>query len=267
MKQNTSGKGARSFSGLWYFFDASRFGGLPRIHFSTDLFSFKGDREESLGAWRMFRIRDEFLQDRNGCTLNRSCSNPPLKVFAWVSRRCSDEHLTKRAKRLRFAAWTTKNGWNGRKGSGFTWQGYRTNGTSESQSRNGSELNSGPNPRMTRRRWSFSHRKQMRRNERRMVPQYVRYLLAANYPARLIYRNAAVELEIVSNDGLNREIWALRARKLQPSGAALAIVDTNIGRDYLNVILHRDGFPLEVGSPAAKILERLVHEGYAERMK
>jgi len=95
---------------------------------------------------------------------------------------------------------------------------------------------------------------------------WARYKLARNYPRILFYRNAQVELEIVSKEGLHREVWLLQARKREIGGTSLELASTIYGRDYLDVVLHQDGFTIKEGTPAARMMDHLVRAGWAELM-
>lgn len=82
-------------------------------------------------------------------------------------------------------------------------------------------------------------------------------------PRRLLYRNGAIELEVVNVEG-EPFPWRFRARKLNQAQTAVDICIA-VTRWRLEQQLHSDGFDVEpTSSPAAKIMERLVHEGYAE---
>ena len=87
------------------------------------------------------------------------------------------------------------------------------------------------------------------------------YSLTSNFPRELKYRGAVCRLEIAP--GKVRDEWVLRAKKVVPS-TFCDIAKSRYGRLALNTTL-RNGFAVEVGSPAAKILDRLVAEGFASK--
>jgi hypothetical protein len=93
------------------------------------------------------------------------------------------------------------------------------------------------------------------------MPLFSVYELAKNYPRKIHYASAVCELELVR--GANEKEWIFRAKKVAPPRFC-EITKTRYGRYALETVL-RQGFVVEDGTPAARILDRLVREGHATR--
>lgn len=92
------------------------------------------------------------------------------------------------------------------------------------------------------------------------------YRFTKPIPHRLLYRDGAIELEIVNLQG-EPFPWRFRARRLNQAQSVLEICIA-VSRWKLDKRLHSEGFDVEsAASPAAKIMKRLVHEGYAETVR
>lgn len=91
-----------------------------------------------------------------------------------------------------------------------------------------------------------------------------RYLLHRDFPRRLLYRSAAIELELVPASGDPRAAWEFRARKLQLHATTCTIWSSLAGKWRLEQELFHEGFVMKNTEPAARIMERLVHEGAAQ---
>jgi hypothetical protein len=93
------------------------------------------------------------------------------------------------------------------------------------------------------------------------MPSHSVYALAENFPRELKYADAICRLEVVR--GQFEGQWILRARKIV-APTDCNITSTRFGRNALMTIL-RNGFVIEDGTPASKVLDRLVHDGFAQR--
>jgi hypothetical protein len=91
------------------------------------------------------------------------------------------------------------------------------------------------------------------------VPQFSVYALRPDFPRRLQYRDGNCFLELVP--GPLGEAWTFRARKV-PATTTCAITSSPYGRLALETVL-RQGFVVEKGTPAARLLDRLVRDGCA----
>ena len=83
-------------------------------------------------------------------------------------------------------------------------------------------------------------------------------------PARLDYPGASYALECVRqrHEALPMDEWVFRARKIQPESFCV-LASAVPWRSRLEQLL-TDGFEVKRGTPAEKIMERLVREGFAE---
>src|SRR5947207_518128 len=93
------------------------------------------------------------------------------------------------------------------------------------------------------------------------MPSYSVYALAENFPRELNYPNAVCKLELVR--GEHNGQWVLRAHKIVPS-TFCEITSSRFGYRALQAELRR-GFVVQEGTPAAKLLDRLVQEGFATK--
>jgi len=93
-----------------------------------------------------------------------------------------------------------------------------------------------------------------------MAGHYV-YALAENFPRELRYANAVCKFEMVRGDLDGK--WVLRARKFVPP-TFCEITSSRFGHRALQATL-RSGFVVSADTPAAKLLDRLVQEGFATR--
>ena len=94
------------------------------------------------------------------------------------------------------------------------------------------------------------------------MPFHNRYVLRRDFPRRLIYRNAVIQLEIVKQSLGHDAEWILRAKKMvAPDFCVLAT--SRLGKFGFDTTIFNEGFVLDDQSPAGKIMERLVREGYA----
>jgi hypothetical protein len=88
------------------------------------------------------------------------------------------------------------------------------------------------------------------------VAQFSVYALRPDFPRRLEYRDGACFLELVP--GPLAEAWTFRARKV-PATTVCAITSSPYGRLALETVL-RQGFVVQQGTAAARLLDRLVRE-------
>lgn len=87
------------------------------------------------------------------------------------------------------------------------------------------------------------------------------YALARDFPRELPYKDGLVRLELVRGDVADE--WVLRAKKLvEPT--LCPIVSSRFGRYALETTLC-SGFVIQDDTAAAKVLDRLVQEGYASK--
>lgn len=93
------------------------------------------------------------------------------------------------------------------------------------------------------------------------MPSYYVYALVENFPHELRYANAVCKLEMVRGEFDSQ--WVLRARKFVPP-TFCEITSSRFGYRALQTTL-RSGFVVQDGTPAAKLLDRLVKEGFATR--
>ena len=93
-----------------------------------------------------------------------------------------------------------------------------------------------------------------------MASHYV-YQLAKNFPRELKYANAVCKLELVRGDMEGK--WVFRARKSVPP-TYCEIISSRFGARALQTTL-RNGFLVQEGTPAAKLLDRLVKDGFATK--
>ncbi len=94
------------------------------------------------------------------------------------------------------------------------------------------------------------------------MPSQSLYLVVRTFPRRLLYANGAVELECAENSRAACFKWEFRARKLNRAGET-CVITAHVSRYRLEHQMRHEGFGCEHGTPAAKIMDRLVHEGYA----
>jgi hypothetical protein len=94
-----------------------------------------------------------------------------------------------------------------------------------------------------------------------------RYRIVRPLPPRLGFRTASYLLEIVKqpHDTIPLDEWVFRARKVNV-GTVCVILSAMVHRHRLLEQLG-DGFDVEVGTPAAKIMDRLAHDGVAEKAR
>lgn len=99
------------------------------------------------------------------------------------------------------------------------------------------------------------------------MPWVEHFRFVKPWPGHLLYRNGAIELGIVEVPG-EFTPWRFCVTKLNQARTA---VDLCYARSRLELdrCLHSDGFmPSEkTDSPAFKIMQRLEHEGYAQRAR
>jgi hypothetical protein len=93
------------------------------------------------------------------------------------------------------------------------------------------------------------------------MPTFCVYALSRDFPRELPYKDGIVRLELVR--GETADGWMLRAKKVvEPT--ICPIVCSRFGRYALETTL-RSGFVVEEGTPAAKLLDRLVQDGFATK--
>lgn len=92
------------------------------------------------------------------------------------------------------------------------------------------------------------------------------YRFRRRWPNRLDYRDAAVVLEAVERQHATIPIkeWVLQARKIGVQEPPLEVFSLALSRQIFETALG-DGFPVTSGTPADKIMQRLVRDGYAEK--
>ena len=90
------------------------------------------------------------------------------------------------------------------------------------------------------------------------------YRIVRPLPPHLDYLTASYALEIVKqrHETIPMDEWVFRARRMH-AGSVCVILSALLERDRLLEQL-ADGFDVEKGTPAAKIMDRLVREGVAE---
>jgi hypothetical protein len=93
------------------------------------------------------------------------------------------------------------------------------------------------------------------------MAMYSVYALARDFPRELRYANSVIRLELARGEALDQ--WVLRAKKVTPP-TFCQITDSRFGRYALETTL-RSGFVIQDGTPAAKLLDRLVTEGFATK--
>ena len=93
------------------------------------------------------------------------------------------------------------------------------------------------------------------------MPSYSIYLLEEDFPRELRYADAVCRLEVVR--GPHDGQWIFRARKYIPP-TDCDITSTRFGHRALLTTL-RSGFAVADDTPAAKVLDRLVQEGFARK--
>ena len=93
------------------------------------------------------------------------------------------------------------------------------------------------------------------------------YRIVRPIPPHLDYLTASYALEIVHqrHETIPMEEWVFRARKMH-CGTVCVILSALAARDRLLEQL-ADGFEVAVGTPAAKIMDRLVRDGIAQRAR
>jgi len=94
-----------------------------------------------------------------------------------------------------------------------------------------------------------------------------RYRIAHPIPPRLDYPSASFALEIVKqrNEMIPVDEWVFRARRLN-AGTTCVIASALAFRSRLEEALGH-GFEVEVDTPSARIMERLVRDGIAVEMR
>ena len=88
------------------------------------------------------------------------------------------------------------------------------------------------------------------------------YVLSERFPRRVVYRDATIAFEIIRRPLGGNSEWIFRARKLAPP-AVCELLTSRLGKYGLETTLFRSGFSLPDGTPAARLMARLVREGYA----
>ena len=94
------------------------------------------------------------------------------------------------------------------------------------------------------------------------MPWYSEYHVRKDFPRRLRYRGATCYLELVRSAQIDSE-WVFRVRKV-PDQSLCEIASSRLGRYGLETDMQQ-GLIVEEGTPAAKILDRLVREGFATK--
>ena len=94
-----------------------------------------------------------------------------------------------------------------------------------------------------------------------------RYRIVRPLPSHLDYLTASYVLEIVSqpHETIPLNEWVFRARR-ETLGTTCVILSALVERSRLLEQL-ADGFDVERGSPAAKLMERLVRDGVAAKAR
>jgi len=95
----------------------------------------------------------------------------------------------------------------------------------------------------------------------------VRYRIARPLPRRLDYPKACYALEIVRqrHDTIPVDEWVLQARKLGVGTVCLLASTLAFRNRLLDTLEH--GFEVEAGTPAARIMARLVSDGVAVELR
>lgn len=96
------------------------------------------------------------------------------------------------------------------------------------------------------------------------MPFYSEYSITRRLPPRLQYANGAIIFEIVEVPFLGSRQWVFQARKVQAEASTCVIATSVHGQSHLAERL-AGGFVLDEATPAAKIMARLVNEGFATR--
>lgn len=96
------------------------------------------------------------------------------------------------------------------------------------------------------------------------MPFYSEYSITRRLPPRLQYANGAIFFEIAELPFLGSRQWVFQARKAQAEEATCVIATSVYGKSHLAERL-AGGFVLDEATPAGKIMERLVKEGFAIR--
>jgi hypothetical protein len=94
------------------------------------------------------------------------------------------------------------------------------------------------------------------------MPSCSRYVLRRDFPRRLVYRQAALALEVVKQPLGRDAAWILPAKKVvRPETCVIAT--SRYGRFGFDAMMFQEGLVLENGTAAARIMERLVRDGFA----
>jgi hypothetical protein len=92
------------------------------------------------------------------------------------------------------------------------------------------------------------------------------YILRPDYPRELRYPSGAIRLEIAElprNVATHGRRWVFRAAKLSVPGCTCDIAFAMNYRWRMDELLHQSGFVLASETAAARIMNRLVRDGYA----
>jgi hypothetical protein len=93
------------------------------------------------------------------------------------------------------------------------------------------------------------------------------YRIRRAIPSRLDYPTASYVLEIVKqrHEVIPVDEWVFRARKV--NAQTVCVILTALA--HRSHLLERlaDGFDVEIGTPAAKLMDRLVRDGIAEKAR
>lgn len=93
------------------------------------------------------------------------------------------------------------------------------------------------------------------------------YRIVRPVPSHLDYLTASYVLEIVRqpHEVIPMDEWVFRARK--ENAATVCVILTALRERSHLLDRLADGFDVEIGTPAAKIMERLVRDGVAEKAR